>query len=653
MKKNLILLLFLIPAYMGAVNKNSIKSPDQQIEVELITGDTITWALKYKGVTVVQPSRIDLIIKGKEQFKKAKLKRSNAGLVLQNIKPDVPVKFASQTVQFSESVFEFTNGFGIIFRVYNEGVAYCIKSTAKKEFTIDHEMVNLKFSPESEVLFPQETSLLSHYERSYLPFTISEINDTMFCSLPALVTVNNTIRVGITEAGLTSYPHLFLKGSHGKGFTSLFPKYPIKLDPDPKRKDRNQVLVEEASYMAKIGSPRNLPWRVFMVSDDDRKLVENNLPVWLNGSSLIETDWIKPGKVAWDWWNANNVYGVDFKSGINTETYKYYIDFAAEFGLEYIILDEGWSKTVLDITEFAPEMDVEEIIRYGKEKNVGVILWVLWGPLEENMEQILDYYQQLGAVGIKVDFMQRADQPMVDYYERVAREAAKRKLLVNYHGAFKPSGIEANYPNIVNYEGVKGLEHHKWSADITPDHNLTLPFTRQLAGPMDYTPGAMRNMGEKDFHISFIRPMSMGTRAHQAAMYVIYEAPLQMLSDVPSNYLREKEYTHFISRFPTTWHKLKVLEARVGDYIVEARQHDDKWYLGGMTDWQERSFTISFDFLDANRQYKLTVLTDGINANTMAEDFTITESTIDATQSFNISMAKGGGFAAIIEPLEK
>ena len=307
---------------------------------------------------------------------------------------------------------------------------------------------------------------------------------------------------------------------------------------------------------------------------------------------------------------------------------------------------------MLNITEFAPDMDVAKLIRYGKEKNVGVILWVLWEPLLNDLENILDYYKQLGAVGVKVDFMQRADQPMVEYYERIAIEAAKRKLMVDFHGAFKPSGIEAKYPNIINYEGVKGLEHNKWSADITPEHNVTLPFTRQLAGPMDYTPGAMRNMGKDDFSISFNRPMSMGTRAHQAAMYVIYEAPLQMLADVPSNYLREKEYTRFISRFPTTWHKLTVLEARVGDYIVEARQHGDNWYLGGMTDWQERNFTISFDFLPGNKQYKLTVLTDGMNANTMAEDCLFKELTIDSDTRWNVWMAKGGGFAAIIEPLE-
>jgi alpha-glucosidase len=361
---------------------------------------------------------------------------------------------------------------------------------------------------------------------------------------------------------------------------------------------------------------------------------------------IEDVSWIKPGKVAWDWWNDNNIYGVDFKSGINTETYKYYIDFASKYGLEYIILDEGWYylENVLKIKE---QIDVKELIRYGKEKNVGIILWVTWKALDDKLIEALDAFSQWGAVGIKVDFMQRDDQWMVEYYYRVAREAAKRHLLVDFHGAYKPTGWLRTYPNVLSSEGVKGLENCKWSADIDPEHDVTLPFIRMVAGPMDYTPGAMINANKKNFNFVFSEPMSQGTRCHQLGMYVVFESPLQMLADNPSNYYREPECMKFLSAVPSVWDETRILSAKVSDYVLTARRNGDVWYLGGMTDWDPRILRAKLDFLDAG-EYTIEIWKDGVNSERHASDYKYETLPVDKTSEIEVKMAPGGGWAAII-----
>ena len=632
-----------------ALAATTVKSPDQKISVEIRVDDQISWKATYEEVAVIEEGIIGLEVNGKDLMQKTKIQNTFSGLVIQEVKPAIPLKFKQKTAQFTEVKLDLKRDISIVFRVFNSGVAYRIITNFKRNSEIENEIALIKFAPATQLIFPEEISMVSHYERSYKNYSISEIKDSMFCSLPMLAT-SAGIRVGITEAGVLNYPHMFLKGNGDERLKALFPKYPLNIIPDERRKDRNEIVVSEADFIATVTPGQALPWRVFMVAKDDKDLITNSILSCLNGSSKIKTDWIKPGKVAWDWWNANNIYGVDFKSGINTETYKYYIDFASKFGLEYIILDEGWTKSTTEVMESQKDINLEELISYGKEKGVDIILWVLWKPLNENLEEILALYKSWGVVGVKVDFMQRADQKMVQIYEKIAAEAAKQKLMVDFHGAFKPSGLEALYPNVINYEGLKGLEHNKWSEDITPEHNLTLPFTRMLAGMLDYTPGAMRNMHNNNFNISFERPMSMGTRCHQAAMYVIYEAPLQMLADNPSNYLADPVYTGFISKIPVIWHDMKVMEASVGDYLVLARKNGNKWYLGGMTDETPRSFNIKMDFLDAGKTYNITLVKDGINADRMAEDYQLVTLEVTSESLLDVNMVSGGGVAAIIEP---
>jgi alpha-glucosidase len=392
---------------------------------------------------------------------------------------------------------------------------------------------------------------------------------------------------------------------------------------------------------------RTFPWRVLGIADHDGDLLTNQIVYLLEQPSKIQdTSWIKPGKVAWDWWNANNVYNVDFRAGINTQTYKYYIDFAAKYGLPYIILDEGWYKlgNVLDVV---PEINMEELTAYAKQKNVGIILWVIWKTLDDQLIPALDQYQKWGVKGIKVDFMQRSDQPLIDYFYRVSEECAKRKMLVDFHGDQKPATMTRTWPNLISTEGVRGMEWSKWSAESEPLHNVTLPFTRMFLGPMDYTPGAMRNATKETFRPIHTQPMAMGTRCHQLAMYVVYESPLQMLSDTPSNYLREPETMEFLAPVPTEWDETKVLAGRIAEYVVVARRNGKDWYIGAMSNWTSRTVDIDLSFLpDGN--FTMDAYRDGINADRNASDYRKTTASVNRTTKLKLQLASGGGWAARI-----
>jgi len=371
--------------------------------------------------------------------------------------------------------------------------------------------------------------------------------------------------------------------------------------------------------------------------------------VWLleSPSQVQDTSWIKPGKVSWDWWNANNVYGVDFKAGINTETYKYYIDFAAKYGLQYIILDEGWYK-LGNVLQVVPEINMEELTAYARQKNVGIILWVVWKTLDDQLIPTLDQYSKWGIKGIKVDFMQRSDQIVMNFYERVSRECAKRKMLVDFHGDQKPASMTRTWPNLINAEGVRGMEWSKWSADAEPEHNVTLPFTRMFLGPMDYTPGAMKNASKTNFAPIFGQPMALGTRCHQLAMYVVFEAPLQMLADSPTNYLREPEIMDFLGPVPTEWDDTKVLDARIADYILVARRNGKDWWIGAMSDWTARDLNADLSFLgDGN--FTIDAYQDGVNADHAASDYKKTTSRVTKNDKLKIHLAPGGGWAARIQ----
>jgi alpha-glucosidase len=626
-----------------------LPSPDKRIEVRVRTANGIRFDLLLKGRALLEDCAVAMDVEHKKLGTGGKVTGSAERTVDQMLEPVVRQKFAKIHENYNEVRIEMEGDYAVVFRAYDEGAAYRFETKfPEKEVTVYSEDMHLNFPGNFAVYYPQEDSFFSHNERKYLPQHLREILPEFHASLPAVVDADG-VKVAIAESDLEEYPGLWLKGTGGTALEATFPPYPLK---ETLEKDRDFRVSTSADYLAVTRGTRTYPWRLMGVAEKDGDLLTNQL-VWLleKPSLVADTSWIKPGKVAWDWWNANNIYGVDFKAGINTATYKYYIDFAAKYGLQYIVLDEGWYR-LGNVLEPVPEINVEELTAYARKKNVGIILWVIWKTLDDQLQPALDQYAKWGISGIKVDFMQRDDQKVIEFYYKVSRETAKRKMLVDFHGGQKPASMTRTWPNLISAEGVRGMEWSKWSADSEPEHNVTLPFTRMFLGPMDYTPGAMLNATKGTFAPIHMRPMAMGTRCQQLAMYVVYESPLQMLADSPSNYMREPEAMEFLSAVPTVWDETKVLDARIADYVAVARRNGRDWYVGAMTDWTAREMEIDFSFLPEG-EFTMTAYRDGINADRFAGDYRIEKITVNRTTKQKVKLAPGGGFAARVVPQGK
>ena len=625
-------------------------SPDRSIHMKISIADKITYSVLLDGELLILPSSMSLSIReiGKLGLE-SKVKKTDTRRVDEMLYPVVAVKSKQVSDRYNEISISFVQPFKVDFRAYDSGIAYRFQTGLNRRIQVENEEVTFCFNGDHKVYFPTEENFLTHSERLYEYLPLSSIPADKMASLPVLVDIAGGPKIAITETGLEDYPGLYLTGSSGLDLKGLFPAAALQ---EKQTRDRTVEVTERADYLAETEGTRYFPWRVLASSCEDADLIENQMIYALSPPGRIQdTSWIKPGKVAWDWWNANNLFGVDFLAGINTLTYKYYISFASRYGIEYIILDEGWSDPA-DLFKVNPEIDLEEIIQYGKQKNVGVILWVVWKTLDDQLEPVLDWFEKMGVKGIKVDFMQRDDQWMVNYYWKIAEQAAKRHMIVDFHGSYKPAGLRRAYPNVLTREGVRGLENVKWSKYPNPEHDLTIPFIRMLAGPMDYTPGAMINAQEKNFYPVFSRPLSLGSRCHQLAMYVVYESPLQMLADSPSHYLREKECMEFLGPVPTVWDETRVLEASVSNYVLIARKSGEDWYVGAMTDWDPREFLLDLSFLDEGR-YKALIFQDGINADKYGNDYKKIQKTVTSADSFTIQLAQGGGWAARIEKIDK
>ncbi len=612
------------------------------------TGTELSYSVSVDGRPVLRPSPISMTLStGQVLGKPAMPVASSTRSADQRLKPVLRIKRAEVRDYYNERRIDFDGGYSLIVRVFNDGLGYRFATSLPGEVTVNEEQATFRFAEDGLVFFPEETSLLSHQERLYLKLPMSEIAAPRFASLPAVVAVPNGPKVAITEADLLDYAGMDLTVDDApNAFRGLFPKYPTKVQ---LRRDRNEEVVDRADFIAKTRGTREFPWRVLAIASDDGDLIENDIVFRLaSENTLADTSWIRPGKVAWDWWNANNVYGVPFRAGVNTETYKYYIDFASAHGIEYIILDEGWYK-LGDLMSIVPAIDMNALVAYAREKNVGIILWVVWKTFDLQMQPALDQFEKWGIKGIKVDFMQREDQWMVNFYERTAREAAKRRLLVDFHGSYKPTGLYRTFPNVLTSEGVKGLEHNKWGEEATPENAVTWPFIRMLAGPADYTPGAMINAAKADFKPVYNRPMSQGTRCQQLAMYVVYESPLQMLADSPSNYLKEPESLEFLSAVPSVWDETRILDARLGEYILLTRRNGSQWYVGAMTNWTARDLEVNFSFLGSG-QFRADTYRDGSNADRAAVDYRRETISVSAATRLKIHLAPGGGWIARITP---
>jgi alpha-glucosidase len=623
-----------------------LSSPDSKTTVNISFADKCFYSVSHNGTALINSSEIGLNIHDKTNLLvNTKVTKKELHTINDMVYPVVHEKRKAIVENYNEIKLTLKSGLALSFRAYNNGVAYRWETDYKENIIIDSEIVNYTLaSPLDTVYYPEEESFYSHNERLYILYAAKDISNNKIASLPALINVANNIKLLITESDLYDYAGLWLKGSGSANLVGIHPNFPAE-EKETSKLDR--IITKRENYVAKTNGKRTFPWRVIGISENDGDLINDQLSYLLASGTNEDFSWVKPGKVAWDWWNALNSYGVDFKAGINTATYKYFIDFAAKYNLEYIILDEGWSKDE-DLLSVNPEINMDELAAYAKEKKVDLILWVSWLSLDKQLDAALKKFAEWNVKGIKVDFMQRDDQEMVNYYERVSKAAAKYKMLVDFHGAFKPTGLQRKYPNALTREGVFGNENSKWDVKkrIAPPHNVTLPFIRMAAGPMDYTPGAMLNAQLEEWAPIFNRPMSLGTRCQQLAMYVVFESPLQMLCDNPSNYYREKECTEFIAKVPSVWEETIPLNCKVGEYISVARQAiNGDWFVGAMTDWSARDMEISFSFLgDGN--YWIEIFQDGINANRMAQDYKKIIQQIKKGDSLKIHLAPGGGWAA-------
>ncbi len=633
------------PTEAGAQGREAyaVTSPDGRIELTVQTGSELTYGVTLNGTELVSASAIALhLMDGPVIGPAADIVAARRASADEWLEPVVAEKQSRIHDHYSALSLDFAGGWGLDARAYDDGVAFRFRVDRPGPVKVSAEDLTVNLVSDPELWFPTEDSFLTHSERLYERLPTSHVAPGKMAHLPILASWTGGPKLAITESDLRAYPGLYLAGTGTSTLTGVFPAYPTEVE---QVNDRTVRVLSREPFIARTSGPRTFPWRVFVVADEDADLIRSTM-VWRLASPLRidEPEWIRPGQVAWDWWNALNLTGVDFEAGVNTDTYRYFIDFAADHGIEYVILDEGWSDPA-DLRELNPDMDMEGLFAHAAERGVGLIPWVVWKSLDDRLDESLDRFEAWGAAGIKVDFMQRDDQPMVEYYWRIAEAAARRRLLVDFHGAYKPAGLRRAYPNVLTREGVRGLEHVKWSPYPTPEHDVTLPFTRMLAGPMDYTPGAMLNASEEQFKPVFDRPMSLGTRVHQMAMYVVYESPLQMLADSPSHYMREAECTAFIVEVPTVWDETRVLAASVGDYVAVARRSGEAWYVGFMTDWEPRDMSLDTGFL-GDGLWSVEVFRDGRNAARNPEDYRKEMLEIEAGESLVVHLAPGGGWVA-------
>ncbi len=634
-----------------------VTSPDKKLELTVSITDRIQWSLTHEGDTVVALSTLSLTLGNQEVLGHEPVLRRSSTEAHQETISTTFYKKSEVPNNYNQLQLEFKGKYSLLFRVFDQGAAYRFVTSFKDEVQIVDELATFNFYEVKKAYVPYAISRLgdryhTSFESTYDKLKLHEIQSDSLIITPLMVELNNGKKAVITEADLEDYPGMFLMVNDEKtGFQGNFAPYPLA-EEQGGHNNLQSIVTRRAPYIAKTGGGRSFPWRVVAVAGNDYELLNNDLVFNLASPSRIEdASWIKPGKVAWDWWNAWNLYGVDFEAGINTETYKYYIDFAARNDIEYVILDEGWSEST-DLLKIVPEINLREIVDYGKDKDVGIVLWAGWAPLRRQMDEVYSKYSKMGVKGYKIDFMDRDDQQVVNFYYRAAREAARYNQFVDFHGAYKPTGLNRTWPNVLSFEGVFGLEQVKWTQyDNFPEYDATIPYIRMVAGPMDYTPGAMKNAIRENFRAINTEPMSQGTRCHQLAMYVVFESPFSMLADNPVAYMKEPESLNFISAIPTVFDETAALAGEVGEYVAIARRKGDIWYAGAMTNWNSRELVLDLSFLSPG-SYRAVILADGVNANKVAKDYKKMELTVRAGDKLPIKMAPGGGWVATFVPVK-
>jgi alpha-glucosidase len=634
-----------LAADSSAQTSFTLRSPDSRIEVRVRAADRIEYDVLVGDRVVLERSSLSMTVGEQTLGVKPAVTAATPRSHDQVVEPPVRQKAATLRDQYNELRLDVTGGYAVVFRAYDHGVAYRFETNLPGDVVVRGETAGFRFATDHIVFYPEEQGFFSHNERHFLPRALADLAPHNLASIPAVVDAG-VVKVAITDADVDDYPGLWLRGTGEARLEAAFP--PVAVE-EARRNDRDVPVTRSADYIAKTTGTRPYPWRVLGIARRDADLITNPLVYLLaKPSQIADTSWIEAGKVAWDWWNANNLGGVAFEAGINTDTYKHYIDFAARYGLKYVILDEGWY-VLGNVMQVVPAIDMEALAAHARQRNVGLILWVVWKSLDDQLTAALDRFEQWGIKGLKIDFMQRDDQAVVNFYHRVTREAAQRRMLVDYHGGIRPALMTRTWPNLITTEGVRGMEWSKWSAHAHPEHDVTLPFTRMFVGPMDYTPGAMVNAARGAFAPLSSTPMSQGTRCHQLAMYVVFESPLQMLADSPSSYEREPDAMAWLSAVPTVWDETRVLDARLADYVVVARRSGADWYIGAMTDWTARELEVDLSFLPAGA-FTMESWEDGVNAGRRGEDTRRRSQPVTTATKLKVKLAEGGGWAARIAP---
>lgn len=645
MRKILFTIIVLTSTFHLFGKEYPVFSPDGNTALIVNVDNGISLTINFDSEHLFSVDNIALNIGGIDfENSTKKVRKVNINTINQVIYPEVREKYKEIEDKYQELVLDFRGDISLIFRVYNDGVAYRFNTDFKDSIIIEKENIHFRFDEDDIAYLQRSKSFRSPYETPYEHGFLKDMSTDGYCNLPFLVKKRNGMNVLIAESDLVNYPGLWLKTTGTPVLRSVHPGYPLSYDTDGSAYGRGQVT-KHADYIAKVNGSGSLPWRVFVIAENDAALLTNNLVYQLATPSKIQdVSWITPGVVAFDWWGKHNIYGTDFRSGINTETAKYFIDFCADYGFEYFLFDDGWTSQD-DMLAVNKDLDMEQVMAYAKTKDVKIMVWAIWNTFLEKEEEAWEQFEKWGISGIKFDFMNRDDQEMVQFYHHVAQEAAKRKMIIDFHGAYKPAGLRRIFPNVLTREALIEFEYNGWTDYDTPEHHNLLPYIRMVTGPMDYIPFTTQNVQKDFFYNNPAMPQGMGTRAHSMALFVILASPLQMLPDSPSDYYREHECTQFISKVPVVWDDLEVLEAKIGEYTSLARRNGDDWYIAAITNWDKRAFNINLDFLpDGN--YKMEFIEDGVNADKRAIDYRKNERIVNSSDTIAINLAPGGGWIA-------
>ncbi len=648
--KRLLLLTALLAAFSLQAKEYKIFSPGKDFCVTVSAGEKLSWSISLDGQTLLSPSELSLTLEDASTLgPKAKIRKASRRSVEQMLEAQ---NFKRRYVK--DSYNELTlqaNGFDLIVRAYDDGAAY--RFVTAKAVTITSECAEFNFPEDHRAWVPYVKptgkygdQFFNSFENIYEIIKLSEWKKEKFAFLPVTVSGYDGIKLCITETDLFNYPGMYLSNPNGsrclKGVFAPYPKTVVQGG----HHMLQGIVTSREPFIYKGEGPEALPWRIVVIAREDKNLADNDLVWRLSAPAEGDFSWVKPGKVAWDWWNDWNLAGVDFVAGVNNDTYKYYIDFAASHGIEYVIMDEGWSvKGEADLFRVVPEIDLPLLCKYAAERGVGLVLWAGYWAFDNDMEAVCKHYSEMGVVGWKIDFMDRDDQQMTAFYERAARTAARYNQFVDFHGAFKPSGLTRKWPNVLNHEGVAGLENLKWSPkgydQVTYD--VTIPFVRLVAGPADYTQGAMRNAAKNCYAPINSEPMSQGTRCRQLAEYIVFDAPFTMLCDSPTNYLREAECANFIASVPTVWDETIAIDGSIGEYVVIARRSGSRWYVAAMTDWNARDLEI---VLPKGVGGEAVLWCDGLNAHRHGSDYK--KENVSVRGSLTVHLAPGGACVLVL-----